>query len=237
VAIPAVPNVTVDVYRGYDATFPNPLPGARPAAAGVPGFLKPAAPSGRVGYQAAGLHWTDALWLDAGVDVRDAYNSQLAGATPQTADTVLLRDYPIKGRCTAFYVVLVLHQTGPARGDYLEVRLDRARPRVGGCADPRCCSSDKIPATLTLTLGAAYCLFPAGTTLPLTYDSNQNFWQGGLSAGGHTLTARLRCNATALRHELSLGCDGGQDPYQGPDCGYTCVPFFWCRAGVGGVSS
>src|SRR5688572_342199 len=120
------PNVTVDVYRGYDALFPNPPPGVAPAATDVPGHLRHHMQAGRFGYQAVGLAWTNFLLVGADVDLRDGYAGQLAGHSPAGADTVLVRDYPIAGRCTAFRVVLAQQLRDAGGGSYLEVKLDRA---------------------------------------------------------------------------------------------------------------
>src|SRR5581483_3232482 len=127
-----------------------------PAATDVPGYLRHHLEAGRFGYQAAGLAWTNVLLVDADVDVRDAYASQLAGGDPADADTVLVRDYPIAGRCTAFRVVLA-QLCRDVRGlPYQEVKLDRARPRIGACTELRCCGTASVPTTLKVTLAGSY---------------------------------------------------------------------------------
>jgi len=83
-------NVTVDIYRTANPS--SPYPGGSPAVAGVKGFLQPAVTDGRFG-SASYLKWTHLLYLPAGTDVRDAYNSQLDPARNNTsADTLILPD-------------------------------------------------------------------------------------------------------------------------------------------------
>ena len=131
-ALPQAANVLVDIYRGFNALNPFPDNGAVAAVAGVPGYLKHHLKAGRFGYQALNLYWTHVLYVEDTVDVRDAYANQLGTEAPAAADTITLKDYPVAGFCTAFYVVLVQKRTHQL-GVFQEVYLDRLRPRQGPC--------------------------------------------------------------------------------------------------------
>ena len=119
-------NVKVDIYRTVNPS--SPYPGGSPAVEAVPGHLRPAASNGRSG-TADYLKWTHILFLPPGVDVRDAYNSQLDPARDNTkADTVILKDSAVAGRKTAYYVVFVEVVNRGGAEQHLRVYLDRFAP-------------------------------------------------------------------------------------------------------------
>lgn len=127
-SLPMPVNVTVDVFRTADPG--SPYPGGSPAVAGVAGHLRPAATNGRSG-TADYLKWTHILYLPAGTDVRDAYNSQLDPARDDTvADTVILNDSSVGGRKTAYYVVFVEVVARGSAPHHLRVYLDRFQPNA-----------------------------------------------------------------------------------------------------------
>lgn len=118
-------NVNVDIYRNADPS--NPYGGGQPAGLGVPGYLQPRVQTGRHG-TALYLKWTHILYLNPGVDIRDAYNSQLDPARNNTlADVVMLAD-PQSGSRTAFYVVYVEAALFGGAASHLRAYLDRFQP-------------------------------------------------------------------------------------------------------------
>lgn len=125
-SLPVAANVSVEIYR--NANPGSPYPGGSPAVAGVQGYLRPAVTHGRFG-AASWLKWTHLLYLPAGTDVRDAYNSQLDPARNNTAaDTIVLHDTAVSGRKTAYYAVFVEVVARGTSLQHLRVYLDRFLP-------------------------------------------------------------------------------------------------------------
>lgn len=160
-ALPQAANVTVDIFRGFQAATPYPVQGQTPAVAAARGYLKTHLNAGRFGYQDPKVKWTHLLLLDADVDVRSGYNSWTGpDEATATADTVFLRDCPGPGNCCGFYVVMVQRAGRGTRGDHLRVYLDRLLPRTDGCFVPgvqfNCGNCSVEPASWTLTLGSDY---------------------------------------------------------------------------------
>jgi hypothetical protein len=125
-SLPQPANVSVDIFR--TANPASPYPGGSPAVAGVAGHLEAAATDGRFG-TALYLKWTHVLYLSPGVDIRDAYNSQLDPARDNTlADTVIVADSAVGGRKTAYYVVFVEVIGRGTPRQHLRAYLDRFRP-------------------------------------------------------------------------------------------------------------
>lgn len=154
-------NVTLDIYRTFSAANPYPIQGTKAAAAGVSGRLRPHVQRGRFGFQDPKIKWTHLLELEAGVDIRSAYNSWTGPSEPSgNADTVLVKDYPIVGRCSAFYVVLVQRSGRGQADEHLSVYLDRLQPRMGGCfsagVQENCGTCTLMPAAWQLQTGADY---------------------------------------------------------------------------------
>jgi len=118
-SLPMPPNVIVDIYRG--CTPSQALPGGSPALIGVPGFLQPVVQTGRHG-TANYLKWTHILYLDAAVDIRDAYNGQANSETIANADTVVLEN---KTSFVVVYVELALRSTPNV---HIRAYLDRLQP-------------------------------------------------------------------------------------------------------------
>ena len=126
--LPLPANVKVDVYRTANPASPYTL--GTLSAANVKGHLKPAAQSGRHG-TASWLRWTHLLYVEAGVDVRDAYNTQLDPARDNTrGDTVILVDSTTATTKTAFYVVFVEAVSRGTTVRHLRVYLDRFQPNA-----------------------------------------------------------------------------------------------------------
>ncbi len=148
-----ITNVLVDIYRGFNAANPYNPPQQPAAASGVAGLLRPHVRNGRFGYNAIALHWTTLLVLPTGADIRSAYNSQLNSFNSANADTVIIPDYPIPGRCTAFLVVLVQRTGRGTADDQLFCYLDRCQP------------ADTCPDSSMVTVPG--CSNPLPTTLPL----------------------------------------------------------------------
>jgi len=121
-------NVSVDIYRTANPASPYTL--GTLSAAGVHGFLRPAARDGRFG-AASYLKWTHVLLLQPTVDVRDAYNSQLDPSRDNTkADTIIVHDTNTPSTKTAFYVVFVEQASRGTSAAHLRVYLDRFAPNV-----------------------------------------------------------------------------------------------------------
>jgi hypothetical protein len=202
-SLPQNPNVTVDIYRGFQIATPYPVQGQPAAVASVQGYLKHHLNAGRFGYQDPKVKWTHLLLLPPGTDIRSAYNSWTGPAEPtQNADTVVLRDCPIPGNCCAFYVVMVQRGGRGSGGDHLRVYLDRLQPRLGGCYAPgtqfSCGACVTEPAAWTLTLGSDYAddgcdhctllnngvytlnYLPSGQPTHGTEVSNGCYWQSDL---------------------------------------------------------
>ncbi len=119
------PNVTVSIYRTANPS--SPYPGGSPAVSGVQGYLKPAVMDGRFG-TAMYLKWTHILYIPPGIDIRDAYNSQLDPSRNNTiADTVILNDSTTSAK-TAYYVayVEIIARNSPMQ--HIRVYLDRFQP-------------------------------------------------------------------------------------------------------------
>jgi hypothetical protein len=126
VSLPTAANVTVDIYRTANPS--GPYPSGSPAAAGVPGHLKPASASGRHG-TASWLKWTHVLLVGDTADVRDAYNSQLDPARDNSiADTVVLTGTRDPSKKTAFYIVFVELVARGTANAHQRVYLDRFQP-------------------------------------------------------------------------------------------------------------
>jgi hypothetical protein len=119
-------NVTVSIYAGSNANSPYTL-GALRNGGPVRGYLLPKVQDGRYG-SAQWLKWTHWLLLNPGIDIRDAYNSQLDPARNNAlGDTVIELD---QGgvKQTAWYVVFV-EGIGPGTASsYLRCYLDRFQP-------------------------------------------------------------------------------------------------------------
>jgi hypothetical protein len=123
--LPSPPNVTVAVYRGSNAAAPYTL--GPLVYASLQGQFLGDVQKGRFG-SASYIKWTRLLLVDAGKDIRDAYNTQLDPARNNAlGDTVVLTGS--NGNKVAYYVVLV-EQIGRGTGsDYLRVYLDRFQPQ------------------------------------------------------------------------------------------------------------
>jgi len=220
-------NVTLAIYRGFNAASPYPSEGTSPAVAAVRGHIRHHVRHGRFG-SAAGLHWTHVLHLPAGTDIRSAYDTQLTAPTPAQADTVVVPDYPAPGWCTAFVVVLV-QRVQRGRGDAsLRVYVDRLQPRAGGCTVPvpGCCPD--LPATLHATIPpGSGCPCLDGTDVELTFDSGAQAWIGSVDVcSGQELSVTFACNGTSCADatlEITFENHGTVEP-QLVDAGCSCAP-------------
>jgi hypothetical protein len=220
-SLPQNPNVTIDIYRGFNIASPYPILGQPPAVASVRGYLKHHLNAGRFGYQDPKIKWTHLLLLEPAVDIRSAYNSWTGPAEPtQNADTVILKDCPIPGNCCAFYVVMVQRASRGLGGDHLRVYLDRLQPRLGGCYVPsvqfNCGNCTTEPSSWTLTLGNDY---SNNGCQQCTLLNNGVYTLNYLPAGQHT-------HGT----EVSNGCYWQSDLF-GPICssGFTGQVFWQLR--------
>jgi hypothetical protein len=239
-ALPSSTNVTFDLYRGFNASNPYAPPNRPAAAAGLRGVLKHHVRAGRFGYFAGGvtagagtpLHWTNVLLVPLGTDVRSAYNAELNVWTPANADTVMVADYPVKGTCTAFLVVLVQRVDRGLATDHQRVYLDRAQPQAPGpCPNPAAsgggtvsvpCCPGLMPATLYYTIAGGDNNCALGS-LPLVWNGTQ--WVG--SAPGYVDGC-----GDPMPRTVTLFCDTGtgnffvnDDVFGGtPQATGTCSP-------------
>jgi hypothetical protein len=129
--LPVPPNITVQIFRGFDPGSPYPDPGRAPDVPNVRGFLNGALELGRFGYQTKYLYYTHTLWLPAGTDIRSAYDTQNdPSRNNPAADTVIIPDWPLPGQCTALNVVMVQRDRAQ---NFLRVYLDKIRTKIGKC--------------------------------------------------------------------------------------------------------
>lgn len=122
--LPTPINCTVSIYAGSNAVSPYSLGTLRST---VSGHLEARTQDGRYG-SALWLKWTHWLLVDAEVDIRDAYNSQLDPSRDNAnGDTVILLD---SGgvKQTAFYVVFVEQIARGTAAAHQRVYLDRFQP-------------------------------------------------------------------------------------------------------------
>jgi hypothetical protein len=215
----ATTNARVDIYRGFNAANPYDPPQRPAAATGIAGLLRPHVRNGRFGY--------NALVLPLGVDVRSAYNGQLNSFNAANADTVIVPDYPIPGRCTAFVVVLVQRVDRRGVGDHQRCYLDRCLP-AASCPDPtmvRVASCpNALPAILHVTLTQSIdCACLAGS-YPVTWDGSAWIYSGTI-CGGQTLTISLSSTGAGIDHWfLSINCGGQLAVGFAQAAGSTCDP-------------
>lgn len=117
-------NCIVSIYAGSNALSPYSL---GPLRATVAGYLEARTQDGRYG-SALWLKWTHWLLVDAEVDIRDAYNSQLdPNRNNASGDTVVLLDSAGISQ-TAFYVVFVEQIARGTFAAHQRVYLDRFQP-------------------------------------------------------------------------------------------------------------
>ncbi len=181
--------------------------------------------TGAFGFNDDGLHWTNVLVLPTGTDIRSAYDSQLNPLNAANADTVIVPDYPIPGRCTPFVVVLVQRGGRSGAADVLTCYLDRCQPAVT-CPDPTLvrttCCGNLLPATLHITLtisGGCGCL--AGT-FPVTWNGT-GWAYSGTACGGKPFSMLVVCTGTSvLDWQLTLTC--GSDTLTASVGGGSCSP-------------
>jgi hypothetical protein len=202
-------NVILDVYRGFDAGQPYPPDGTVPALTNVTGFLRHHVKAGKFGYPPWHLYWTHVLTVPPGTDIRSAYNSELNALDSSKADTILLSDYPVAGRCTAFMVVLVQEINRGSPGAVLRIFLDRCKPRLSPCPKkPKslqsgCCPNTALPTTLFVTMfadGSPGCLCGDGAAATMAWDDGSQTWSGTLNlvncSTTLTVTLDLACNVS-----------------------------------------
>src|SRR4051794_9035105 len=121
-------NCTVDIYRGFNRLAPYPKAGSQPAISGVSGYITQHVRCGRFGsalHHENPPHWTTVLLLPPNTDIREGYNYEFNVPDYSQADTVIVPDYPIPGRCTAFMVVFVTRVFRGQAGDHWRCVLDR----------------------------------------------------------------------------------------------------------------
>jgi hypothetical protein len=119
------PNVTFDVYTGFNPANPYAPPDVPARLCDQQGFLRQHVRNGRFGFVGYGqpLHWTTLLLLPLGTDIRDGWDGNTNIYREANGDTILMHDYPVPGTCSAFVVVFVQN-----RGGALRCYLDRAQP-------------------------------------------------------------------------------------------------------------
>jgi hypothetical protein len=221
-------NCTFDVYRGYSPATPCTPPTQPAAIVGAKGVIRQHVRNGRFGFVPAGarpMHWTTLLLCDAIYDLRDAWNSELNTFSEQSADTVMVYDYPIAGVKAPFCVGSV-QLKGRKIGKYLRCYLDRAQPCYGVLNT--CCGNIQVPTTLhaTFSNGTGTCGCLNGVTAVLTHQPN-GFWAGRFAGCGRP------------RSDIAMECIGSNFIFQltNPNLNAclsdpgvltgTCSPFAW----------
>jgi hypothetical protein len=229
--MPLTPNVSFDVYRGYNPANPYAPPNLPAALAAQRGRLRQHVRNGRFGYTPAGaqpIHWTTILDVRAGTDVRSAYNAQLNTFTAAAGDTVMVYDYPVPGTCCAFCVVMVQLRGAGTGSAYLRCYLDRARPSYGvTCPDPSstgtrvnlsCCPAGQtapiaVVGRISITTGGSTCL--QGAQFILNYFANVD----GNGNPGYSGNAPVANCPSDIGATFLLVCSAGLGSW---DCLQSC---------------
>lgn len=229
-SLPFPPNVTVTVYRGFDAAAPLPSPERAAALRGLAGHLASDLKEGRMG-EGQALFWTHVLFVDARpetADVRDPY-----GADISVGDTVVIADHPNPGCCCPF-VVRFVQRLGFGPSSCLAALLDRCLPAVGPCDGVRTpCCSEKLGVRLTAELANGLNCPCFTGTVSLDYQRETGKWQGMRTVCGKALTLKFWCQTPGgLCNFFRLGgswagctsslSEAGMAPTALPPC--TCSP-------------
>jgi hypothetical protein len=225
VAIPFPNNVTFDIYRGFAVS--SPIPPGDPDVPGVQGHIRHHVKNGKFGYRNI-IFWTNVLHVALGTDIRSGYNSQLNTIDPQKSDTVVIKDFPIQGKTTAFQVVMVTRSGRGSDLDHLKVYLDKA----GIPSGPQCCLAT-VPDTLNVTFTAPptdTCNCFNGLAFQIFRNPGTNIFVGSASnfmTCGNALDLSIRCRNSVhgvqgLR--LSLICGLGQSVNIDADPTSICSP-------------
>ncbi len=236
-ALPA-PNVTFDVYTGFNPANPYAPPTVPARLCNQQGFLRQHVRNGRFGFIGYGqpLHWTTLLLLPPGSDVRDGWDGNANVYREANGDTILMHDYPVPGTCSAFVVVFVQN-----RGGALRCYLDRTQPSYrtpcprcpggsgGGAATP--CCANLLPALLhaTFTGGTGSCTCLNGLSTPLTWNASLQQWIGAFSGCGAAPTTMVLTCASAgppVLFNLAFLSGGGCTSAGGGSSSATCSPAF-----------
>jgi hypothetical protein len=224
-------SVVCDIYRTFDVNNPFGVTANNPDVPNVNGYLRHHLKAGRFGYQAKNLYWTHLLEIPLGTDIRSAYSSQNNPSfNISNADTVIIHDYLVAGKTTAFAVVMVQRVGRGTPQDKLRAYLDRA-----GADKPFCCR--QIPETLHLTYTAdSNCACLNGVQLTLTYNPLTSKWEGSTTACGQTLSVKFWCaDATLGIGGFAYSFQCGSHPLQtiGPPLTATsCKPFLLTTSGL-----
>jgi hypothetical protein len=224
------PNVTFDVYTGFNPANPYAPPTMPARRCDQQGFLRQHVRNGRFGFVGYGqpLHWTTLLLLPLGSDVRDGWDGNANVYREANGDTILMHDYPVPGTCSAFVVAFVQN-----RGGALRCYLDRAQPSYGVPCPPcpgsgsgggggsviqdGCCNT--LPAVVYLTVsdvtdqrnGNNVC-WPASVTVALAWNALVGTWSGSLApcdAPGTTMQFLLRCQDVNPLTYTMISAQGG----------------------------
>jgi len=230
-------NVTVDIYRTFDAVNPYPVASTPSAASQVPGHIRQHTRLGRFGWDQQ-LYWTHVLYLPPHTDIRGAYNSQLNSWPMSQADTVVIPDYPAASWCTAFLVVLVQRLNRGNRGDCLCVYLDRLQPRQGPCQQGVTlpCCSNPLPLTVHATVqNVSGCPCIDGEVVALTYQPITHSWEGfkDVCGGSHRIELGYSCGIDSCDTATLTGSFAGFNfPNPTLDPGCSCSPLHMGFSGI-----
>jgi hypothetical protein len=122
-------NVIFDLYPAFSPQQPYPFSSLTPIIRQGQGGLAGRVQLGRLGYQTKNLYFTHVLTVDPNNPRQDAYNTQNDPGRDNTkGGTVIIADYPIPGRCTAFYIVLVTRIAPGTPLEQVQLYLDRCQP-------------------------------------------------------------------------------------------------------------
>lgn len=215
-SIPQLPNVTFDIFRGFDTAATNLDPDnppihpqwlvQKPAVEGAQGWMMQHMQAGRFGRNDK-LFWTHLMYVDRNLDIRDPWNS-LGTYSAANADTILVRDFPRTNMITPFMVVVIERFSRQLKDDSLRVYLDRCGPydklpEISAGVVPIVCGCPNMVLKKVLyadfrqaSTGCA-CV-NRGLTL-ITYSDATGDWRGTSTVCGTATTLRFQ--------EDVLNCD------------------------------
>jgi hypothetical protein len=234
VALSLSPNLKFDLYAGFDpgASIPDPAVQG-PVWTQHPGYLKSQLPVGRFGYQTKWLYYTHQLLLDPDLlPQKDAYDTQLDPARNNASSaTVVIKDWPIPGKTTAFYVVMVHRYARGLPGEYIALYLDKAQTADSTCIPPPCKldPNSTLHAQLNVTSGPTQ--WWNALVVQLHFNQTMQQWEGLLTDVLNSMKVEF-VGACPNLWSVQLTCydnvhgttDGQFFPPKRPD---SCFPFQW----------
>jgi len=224
---PYAPNCKLDVYRGFNVNNPLGAVQGNPILKDVQGFLRPYVRNGRFGYRQS-IYYTTLVYVNLGTDIRDGFNSNLNTINAAQADTIVVKDYPIDGKNTAFLPVLCQRAGRINPLSFIKVYLDKA----GNPEQPICCPN--VPNRLYVQISDTFgnCLCMDGAYFAIDFTPSTTRWEGTFNACGQTARFVLACDNPqygVFGFNWYLECPVGNGltgPLSSHTFNSTCQPFF-----------